>query len=85
MLFRSPSIIDNTVNLGPGAASDNASEGWETSGATWKYRLSDGSYVTNAWREVDGKWYYFDAESLMVMNQTTPDGYYVGADGVWNS
>ena len=80
-----PSIIDNTVNLGPGAASENASEGWEASGATWKYRLSDGSYVTNAWREVDGKWYYFDGESLMVMNQTTPDGYYVGADGVWNN
>ena len=47
--------------------------------------MSDGSYVTNAWREVDGKWYYFDGESLMVMNQTTPDGYYVGADGVWNN
>lgn len=80
-----PSIIDNTINLGPGAASEASSEGWEASGDTWKYRLSDGSYVTNAWKEVDGKWYYFNEDALMVTNQTTPDGYYVGADGVWTN
>lgn len=73
----------NNKNLGPGAASE--SEAWEQSGDNWKYRLSDGNYVTNAWKEVDGKWYYFDGDSLMVTNQTTPDGYYVGEDGVWNN
>lgn len=80
-----PSKNVNTQNLGPGATSETAFETWEQSGDNWKYRLSDGSYVTNAWKQVDGKWYYFDGDSLMVTNQTTPDGYYVGEDGVWNN
>ena len=36
-----------------------------------------------AWKQVDEKWYYFNENSLMVTDQTTPDGYYVNADGVW--
>lgn len=74
----------NQPNPGPGASSENGTEGWEQSGEGWKYRLGDGSYVTNAWKQdADGKWYYFDGSSQMVTNQTTPDGYYIGADGVW--
>lgn len=75
---------ENQPNLGPGAFSDNQVEGWEQFGDKWKYKLSDGSYVTNTWKQdADGKWYYFDETSQMVSNQTTPDGYYVGADGAW--
>lgn len=71
-------------SLGPGAGSETAKAGWEADGDNWKYRLEDGSYVTNAWKQdQDEKWYYFDETSLMVTNQTTPDGYTVGADGVW--
>lgn len=87
-----PSSINNTVNPGPGGAStemtqsDTVSEGWETAGDTWKYRLSDGSYVTNAWKQTeDGKWYYFDESSLMLKDTTTPEGYYVDANGVWDN
>ena len=47
------------------------------------FQLTDGTYVTNAWKQVDEKWYYFNENSLMVTDQTTPDGYYVNADGVW--
>lgn len=71
--------------LGPGAVLNNTQGRWEQEGASWKYRQPDGSYVTNAWfQDADGKWYYFESDSLMAVNQTTPDGYYVGADGVWD-
>lgn len=79
------STIVNEKNLGPGADSLNQqAEGWEAVGEDWKYRLEDGSYVTSAWKQTaDGKWYYFNENSLMVTDQTTPDGYQVGSDGVW--
>lgn len=78
------SVIGNAKSLGPGEASNVSKQGWEVSGESWKYRLEDGSYVTNAWmQDSDGKWYYFNESSLMVTNQTTPDGYYVDFDGVW--
>lgn len=70
--------------LGPGAV-QNASQGqWEAAGDSWRYRRADGSYITSEWfQDIDGRWYYFDESSFMAVNQTTPDGYYVGADGVW--
>ena len=74
------STIVNEVNLGPGMSS---AAGWESVGTDWKFKQEDGTYVTNAWKQVDGKWYYFNESSLMVTDQTTPDGYYVNADGVW--
>lgn len=78
------SSIENQANPGPGEILDTPAEGWEASGDTWRYRQKDGSYITNAWvQDTDGKWYYFDESSLMVRNQTTSDGYYVGEDGVW--
>ena len=80
------STIVNQKSGGPGEynTSNTVQEGWEQSGDTWKYKLSDGNYVTNAWKQnADGKWYYFGEDSLMVTSQTTPDGYYVGADGAW--
>lgn len=85
-----PSTISQHKNLGPGSAvSENIPSGpegvWEESGGSWKYKLSNGDYITNNWfQDIEGKWYYFDDSSLMVTNGTTPDGYYVGADGVWN-
>lgn len=61
----------------------SSAAGWESVGTDWKFKQEDGTYVTNAWKQVDGKWYYFNESSLMVTDQATPDGYYVNADGVW--
>lgn len=84
-----PSSINIQKNLGPGGIADaqtTATEGgWEETNGIWKYRLSDGSYVTNDWiQNTDGKWYFFNSESVMATDTVTPDGYYVGVDGVWD-
>lgn len=39
--------------------------------------------MENHWQETDGKWYYCGADGAMLTNTTTPDNYYVGADGAW--
>lgn len=47
----------------------------------WYYKQADMS-VAKGWKQIDGKWYYFDSEGKMVKN-TTINGYKIGADGVW--
>ncbi|MCH1953304.1 choline-binding protein [Enterocloster sp. OA13] len=74
------STISNNINPGPGGS---GFAGWENTDNGWKYKQEDGAYVTNAWKQADGKWYYFDENSLMVIDQQTPDGYNVNSDGVW--
>lgn len=49
----------------------------------WKYQDDKGNFVTG-WIEDGGKSYYLDANGIMLSNTTTPDGYYVGVDGVWD-
>lgn len=49
----------------------------------WRYQNNDGSYATG-WVEDDGKYYYMGADGIMLTDTRTPDGYYVGADGVWD-
>ena len=47
-----------------------------------RYQLQDGSFATNAWIQLNGKWRYFDENGFMVFN-TVIDGYRIGADGTW--
>ena len=57
---------------------------WASDSNGWWIQNSDGSYLTNAWyQDTDGKWYYMGADGYMLTNTTTPDGFYVNADGVW--
>ena len=72
-------------SLGPGAVQNTSQAQWEQSGEAWRYKQADGSYVANAWFQApDGKWYYFGADSIMLANTVTPDGYYVDASGAWD-
>ena len=48
-----------------------------------KWYEEDGNYITSSWKEIEGKQYYFGADGYMLVNTTTPDGYKIGADGVW--
>lgn len=52
-----------------------------TYGETWYHADSNG-VATSGWVLDGGKWYYCNY-GRMLQNEMTPDGYYVGADGVW--
>lgn len=54
---------------------------WESDSNGWRYQNDDGSYTISSWQTIDGKSYYFDESGYMLVNTTTPDGYYVGSDG----
>ena len=56
---------------------------WKQEGSSWKYQNDDGSFITNNWQWINGKSYCFDANGVMYVNTTTPDGYTVNADGAW--
>jgi len=56
--------------------------GWVQDGATWYYLNGSGAMQTG-WLNDNGTWYYLNASGAMLANTTTPDGYYVGANGAW--
>ena len=49
----------------------------------WKYKNSDGTYVTSSWKWIDGKCYCFDPNGIMYKSTITPDGYKVNYHGAW--
>ncbi len=73
-------------------AEGNMVTGWQTINGQTFYLLPSadstcGRMVTG-WQQIDGKWYWFNPASdgnkgVLLKNETTPDGYKVGADGVW--
>ena len=57
---------------------------WQQDNTGWRYQNDDGTYETGWYQDISGKWYYFDNETTyMLTDTTTPDGYLVSADGVW--
>ena len=73
-------VAANEKNLGPGV-----DKGWEPIDIGWKFKQEDGTYLTNAWRQdSNGKWYYLNEDGWMLKDTNTPDGYHVGADGVYD-
>ena len=55
--------------------------GWINVDGAAYYLEGSGAMVTG-WQNIDGKDYYFDSSGIMARD-TTVDGYYVNADGVW--
>lgn len=51
---------------GQAANQQNQQYGWILDHVGWWYRNGDGSYTTNNWQFIDGKWYFFDSVGYMV-------------------
>lgn len=60
-------------------------KGWyQNKFGQWFYLKPSNGDMARGWREIDGKWYFFDKDNgNMLVNTTTPDGYKVDASGVW--
>lgn len=73
------------ANVGPGYKV----EGWNKNTKDNKWYYYENDSVTNiskkstGWKEIGGSWYYFGTDGAMYQNTTTPDGYFVDANGVW--
>jgi FOG: Glucan-binding domain (YG repeat) len=55
--------------------------------AEWKQDANgwwntEGNSLSVGWKEIDGKWYYFEDNGYMA-HDTTVDGYKLGSDGAW--
>ena len=71
----------NTASAQP--QTSGASPMWKQNAKGWWLENADGTYLTNQWYLYNGQWYYMGADGYMLVNTTTPDGYWVNADGVW--
>lgn len=56
---------------------------WKQDGKGWWYRLDNGSYPANQWKQINGKWYYFKANGYMATGWlwNGANWYYMGSDG----
>ena len=58
--------------------------GWrQAANGKWYYFRSGGAMAKDYWVRSGESWFYVGSDGAMVTNAYTPDGYYVGADGVW--
>lgn len=57
--------------------------GWQQIGGGWYHFRDSGELHTSRWLLTDGGWRYVDENGAMMTSGVTPDGYTVGADGIW--
>lgn len=53
---------------------------WKQDKTGWWYQ-SGNTYLKNTWKQIDGKWYYFDYDGYMLTNNIIDGKYYVNAKG----
>lgn len=56
--------------------------GWQYIDNLWYY-FDENGYMKTGWILYKDAWYYCGESGAMLVNTTTPDGYYVNGDGVW--
>lgn len=59
-----------------------ASAAWKQDNSGWWY-TENNSWATG-WRNIDGKWYYFNSRGYME-HDTTIDDYYLDSTGAWST
>ena len=81
--YKTIAVLSLTASLATIPITAYASQ-WQQDSTGWRIQSDDGTYLTNQWyQNTDGKWYYIGADSYMLCNTYTPDGYFVGLDGAW--
>lgn len=68
-------ITDRYVSDGKGQQNQNSTVkqgtrqpvGWVKNGSSWSYRYPDGSLSRGKWEYIDGQWYYFNMDGVMLM------------------
>lgn len=55
---------------------------WAMVDGTW-YCFDSSGYLRHGWILSGDKWYYCEESGAMLVNARTPDGHFVGGDGVW--
>ena len=58
--------------------------GWLRLNDQWYYLKPDGAMAVG-WIQDKNQWYYLTESGVMAVKTVTPDGYYVGADGRWQT
>ncbi|MBR0145102.1 MAG: hypothetical protein IJM25_00375 [Eubacterium sp.] len=56
---------------------------WKREYDGWTYTDASGKAVTSKWKEIDGKWYFFNKGSIMESNAYR-NGYYLTNGGTWD-
>lgn len=73
----------NTNSGGPGTTS-SAKGAWLKDSSGWWWCNPDKTYPVSCWKQINNKWYYFNASGYCVQNswvKTDNKWYYCGADG----
>lgn len=55
---------------------------WQCIDGLW-YCFNESGYIRYGWIYWNNQWYYCGSDGALLANTRTPDGYYVGGDGVW--
>ena len=63
---------DDDDDDGPGSYSYQ--RGWRYSPSGWWFQYSDGSWPSNSWKYIDGRWYRFNWEGHMLTGWYTDEG-----------
>ncbi len=70
-------------------ASLNGNGSWKEKNGKFLFLYPNGAFPQMAWRQIDGKWYFFDGDGYMVSqcyvrSRTSGLYHWIGTDGVWD-
>ena len=56
---------------------------WKQDSKGWRFKNADGTYVSNTWKQINGKWYAFDNHGYMRIGwfQENRKWYYLDSSG----
>ncbi|RJW46159.1 choline-binding protein [Clostridiales bacterium TF09-2AC] len=84
-IMLSDTLTPDGVYVNAKGEKTNYIPGWVQDEKGWRYIQKNGYYAGATWIQgADGNWYYINIGTYMETNDTTPDGYYVDASGVWD-